>query len=316
MAHWTSGHNSEAPETGDLRNPVEEASIAAMAPPAPTDPPEDPAAIFRGRPWRKLPRDAHGKAASVPTMLSPKEQRFYFWLAHHWATGAGAIVDLGCFAGGSAARLAEGVQRAGRATEIHAYDRFRASEHAKKNFLYSAGIEPFEGEDLAPLSERLLEPWSPLIHLHRGEIEDTTWTGGPIELLTIDAAKSAAATDKIAEIFFPALIPNRSIVLHQDFLHWKVPWLPAQMEWFADCFEPVAFCPRDTLAFLCKVVPDADAFARGSVRGRRDREITEAIGSARKRLSHWPIDQRFVEQIKAVGLNPNARRAKDFAKRP
>lgn len=288
-----------------------------MTSPAPTPSSATARAGFAGRPWRKLPRDAHGPAAAaVPTMLSPKEQRFYFWLSSAWASGEGAIVDLGCFAGGSTARLAEGVRRAGMETPIHAFDRFRASEDVKEIFLYRAGIETFEGDDILPLARELLAPWAPLVEFHRGEVEEATWSGGAIEILAIDAAKSAVATDRIAEIFFPSLIPNRSVVLHQDLLHWKVPWLPAQMEWLADCFTPVAFCPRDTVAYLCTSVPDSEALARGAVRGRRDNEVSAAIEAARGRLSRWPVDHRFAEQIDALTLNPNCRRAKDFVRRP
>lgn len=244
------------------------------------------------------------------------ERRLYLWLAEHWATGAGAIVDLGSFAGGSTAFLAEGARRAGRATAVHAFDRFRVSDPVKEMVLYPAGIAPFAGDDLLPLAQDLLAPWEQNLHFQKGEIEDTEWTGGPIEILAIDAAKTAASTDRIAEIFFPHLIPGRSIVVQQDFLHWKVPWVPAQMEWMSAYFEPKAFCPRDTIVYLCTHTPDADALAKGGVRWRRDSELIDALRAARQRLTKWAVEDRLVQQIDAVALNPNARRAKDFLRRP
>ncbi|MCB2131987.1 MAG: hypothetical protein KDD96_06205, partial [Rhodobacteraceae bacterium] len=79
---------------------------------------------FSGTPWRDIADQIPQRARAVPTMLKAEEQALYFWIARDWAKGAGAIVDLGCFAGGSTARLAAGAEAAGYAAEIHAYDRF------------------------------------------------------------------------------------------------------------------------------------------------------------------------------------------------
>ena len=149
--------------------------------------------VFKSAPWTRMERAHLGQAASVPSMLSDNERRLYLWLAEVWATGAGAIVDLGAFAGGSTACLAEGARRARREAPVFAYDRFRASETTGKAILLEAGVEPFEGEDILPLARRFLAPWEPLVTLVSGEIEDTAWDAGPIELLVVDAAKSAQA---------------------------------------------------------------------------------------------------------------------------
>lgn len=273
-------------------------------------------APFARRPWRRVSREDLGPANGVPTMLSGKERRLYYWLARHWAAGLGAVVDLGCFAGGSTACLAEGVTQSGRATPVVGFDRFRVSAPVKERVLYKAGISAFEGTELLPLAERLLSPWAGIVSLRKGNIETADWSEGPIEILAIDAAKSVRTADRIAEIFFPHLMPGRSVVVQQDFLHWKVPWIPAQMEYLSDCFRPVAYCPRDTVVFLCTRTPDAADLEAGRVRERRDAELVRGIAAAEARLGAWPVSTALAAQTRAIALNPSARRAKDFGNRP
>lgn len=267
-------------------------------------------------PWQDLPDAALGAALDVPSMISPEERRLYTWLTENWATGAGAIVDLGAFVGGSTACLAQGVDRAGRTTPVAAFDRFKATEEIKKRFLYPAGVGIFDGNETLALAHRLLEPWAPLIDLRQGDIDAATWEGGPIEILVIDAAKTALTADRIAETFFPHLIPGRSIVVHQDFLHWKLPWLPAQMEWLSACFEPMLHCAPETVVHRCTRAPNQTDLARGRIQQRRDRELIDALALTGARLKDWHVADRLATQTRAIRANPNARRAKDFVHRP
>ncbi|NNK67585.1 MAG: hypothetical protein HKO95_12725 [Rhodobacteraceae bacterium] len=282
-----------------------------MRQPAPMD-----ARDFKDQPWQWVEDEDLGPALAVPTMLSKQERRLYLWLAEDWAVGAGAIVDLGCFAGGSTAPLAEGCRRAGRTQPIHAYDRFRASENVKAAVLYSAGIAPFEGKDILPLTQRLLAPWEAEITLHPGDIKDQDWPSDPIEVLCVDAAKTAETADSIAAKYFPALIPGRSVVVQQDFLHWKVPWIPAQMERLADFFSPVATCPRDTVVYLCTRTPTREAVEEARLTGLRDRDLQDLLARARVRLRDFGVEDRLLRTAQALIRNPNMRRAKDFTNRP
>lgn len=275
----------------------------------------DPA-VFAEAPWGAIRWRAFGAARDVPTMLSRQERKLYLWLGQHWATGTGAIVDLGCFVGGSTAYLAQGAARARHAAPIHAFDRFRASEEVKELLLYPSGIDRFDGDDIEPLARSLLAPWDPQIVLHPGEIEEQSWDGSPIEILAIDAAKTAASADRMAEMFFPHLIPGRSIVVQQDFLHWKVPWIPAQMERMSEAFRPVAFCPRDTMAYLCVAPVTPAVLKAGRVSGLRDRALQEGLLAARERLAPFGLEDRLESMCRGLALNPHKRRAKDFTFRP
>ncbi len=272
--------------------------------------------IFASEPWRDMDETALGPARYVPTMLSPMERLLYVWTTETWAKGHGAIVDLGSFVGGSTALLAEGQRRAGRTAPVHAFDRFGASPSVKELILYPAGIQPFDETDILPLSKRLLAPWAPHVTFHKGQIEDHIWLDGLIEVLAIDAGKTAKGLDRMAEIFFPALIPGRSVVLQQDFLHWKVPWIPVQMERMANWFRPVAVCPKDTVVYLCTKEVDEAALEAGRVGHLSDEDLLEGINSARQRLRHWDVDARLVAMAEAVTLNPGQRKAKRFKIRP
>ena len=139
------------------------------------------------RPWLALRNVDLGKAATVPSMLNPEEARFYVWLARSMAHVPGAIVDLGCFAGGSTAYLAEGNRQGGGSAQIYAYDQFGASEKAKARQLYAKGVTPFEGNDILPLAKDFLAPWAPNIQFRPGRIEDNDWDEGAISLLVLDA---------------------------------------------------------------------------------------------------------------------------------
>ncbi|MBN2906788.1 MAG: hypothetical protein JXJ18_08775 [Rhodobacteraceae bacterium] len=264
-------------------------------------------ALFGSAPWSALPLSDTGGAARVPTMLTQAEQQLYFWLARDWARGAGAIVDLGCFAGGSTARLAEGRRQAGHAAPLHAFDRFTATPRVKKRVLYPAGIPPFEGNDILPLAQHLLAPWQGQIRLHPGEIEDSLWPGAPIEILAIDAAKSTAVLDAIAEMFFPSLIPGASVVIQQDYFHWRQPWIAVQMERMADCFAPLAICPDATAVFMCIRTPDAAALARGACDRLSDADLAAGLAAARQRMAGFGQEARFDRMLAALAANPGER---------
>ncbi|OLS43719.1 hypothetical protein BV509_04810 [Rhodovulum sulfidophilum] len=154
-------------------------------------------------------------------MLSRAEQAFYFWLARDWARDAGAIVDLGCFAGGSTAWLAEGRRQAGHCRPVLAGDRFTAPPEVRAQVLYAADIAPFEGTDPLALVRRLLARRP--VTLVPDEIRSAVRPGGPIEILTIDAVKAIDTADAIAGTFFPALLPGGAVVVQQDRFHWRQP---------------------------------------------------------------------------------------------
>ncbi len=275
------------------------------------DAPRSPAP-FGHAPWRHLLGRTAGPARAVPTMLSSEERQLYFWLTALWARGCGDIVDLGCFAGGSTARLAQGHVAARLGSRIHAFDRFTADESTKRRVLYPAGIPPFRGNDILPLARRLLAPWAGRIEFHPGEIEDCGWTGAAIEIVTCDAAKSASDADDIASIFFPHLVPGRSVVVQQDQMLWNQPWITAQMQLLAEYFTPVAIVPDSTVIHLCRSAPDRAALAAARTARLDDAALTDLLQQARKTLSPLGGDAALDRMIAAIQANPGERHAWNF----
>lgn len=265
---------------------------------------------FDRLPWLDEEMSILGEAARVPTMLAREEQLLYHWLTARWARGTGAVVDLGCFMGGSTARLAEGHRAAGLTSAIHAYDRFRARASLPAKLGLPAGLPAVENGDALPLARALLAPWADRITLHKGEIERAgPWGGGPIELLVMDAAKTAAAADAQAVMFFPALIAGESVVVQQDYLHWRQPWLPAQMQLLEAYFTPVAHAADDTMAFLCTRAPDAPALEVARVGGLSDKVLLNTLRAARDTYRAFAVQRRLKPAIEAVKANPGVRAA-------
>ena len=251
-------------------------------------------------------------AERVRTMLTEEESRLLYWLARDYVEGEGEILDLGCFAGGSTARLAAGVADAGRTTPVHAYDHFLIKDAQKERYLYPAGIAPFEGEDMLPAVSELLSPWDGIVQFHKGDIRRARWSGRPIELLFIDAAKTPQSSDLISFGFFTSLIPGRSVVVHQDYLHWRQPWVPAQMELLADCFEIACWCKKGTVVFRATREVTADDLRAAQVTDVDDARMIDLIRQAMRRFPQRPQRARLATTILALEDNPGQRLPYEF----
>ncbi|MEM9395566.1 MAG: hypothetical protein AAGA38_17030 [Pseudomonadota bacterium] len=268
---------------------------------------EDPEVLFAAAPWNLDETRSAEAQIDVPTMLSPEERRLYYWVARHWAQDAGALVDLGAFAGGSTARLAAGLA-ARRGTErVYAYDRFTVDEKNKARILYRQGVPEFKGNDLKPLAEQYLRPWKDQIFLRHGEIQDIGWDGGPIEVLAVDAAKHAARLDIFASHFYPRLIPGRSILIQQDFLAWNQPWLMLQMLKMSAAFHPIAYATNSTVLFMCTAPVTSALIASAEVGSCSDQELIDGVREMRDRLEDWGMAARFRKAIAGVRANPGKR---------
>src|SRR5205814_9280033 len=140
----------------------------------------------------------------------------------------GAIVDLGCFLGGTTIALADGLalNRRAHRQQIHAYDLFTWNEGyeawAKETEL-AGRFAP--GESFLPEFLKRTEQWRDSISVHKEDLREARWAGGPIELLYIDAMKSPKVAGAIALNFFPHLIPGKSYIAHQDFPHYVTWWI-------------------------------------------------------------------------------------------
>jgi hypothetical protein len=153
----------------------------------------------------------------VRSMLSGPERALLFLLARNHVDGRGAIVDAGCFVGGSTLSLAMGLRenrRAG-ATRIHSYDLFRYYSWGMQGYLDDVpGVA--EGADLLPVFRKNIAGYEDLVVVHPGDVLAERWPGEAIEVLFIDIAKTWDLNHHVARTFFPSLVPGHSVVVQQD----------------------------------------------------------------------------------------------------
>ena len=165
------------------------------------------------RDWREVVLPA--SVRKVVTMLAREERQLLHALGRTW-TGAGAIVDGGCFLGGSTLALGTGLLANPRRVEkrgvIHSYDLFVADAHQAGSYLKKFG-DYAPGDSVRPIFDRQTQDVAPCLQVHEGDLRQFPWTGGPIEILFIDVSKTWELNDFINAEFFPALIPGQSIVV-------------------------------------------------------------------------------------------------------
>ncbi|SMX46667.1 hypothetical protein [Maliponia aquimaris] len=300
-----------------------------------TPPPEGSAdplpRFFAEKSWERATAADIGRAALVPTMLQFDEQAYYVALTRDWARGDGAIVDLGSFAGGSAACLAEGVAQAGRQQVVYGYDKFDVTDYdvfAERYRAYCAsppasecGLPPMplpepHGTDLLPVAAEFLRPWGQGIELRKGQIEDIGWPGGEIEVLVMDASKTAESMDQMSAQFLPHLIPGRSVVVQQDFLWWQQPWIAAQMALLRDYLVPLVHVPRDSVSFLCVRAIPSGLLEGLTLAAMPDEEMIRLHREMKQMVKPLRIDRQMRRLTASVRANPGVRKAFGFRNKP
>lgn len=258
------------------------------------------------KPWNSILYDIPPNVRKVPTMLTEEEGRMLCWLAEHVFSGQGAICELGTFVGGSTARLASGLRRNTRASgTIDCFDRYGCSENQKQKLLYRFGIPPFAGEDILPIAKTLLKDFEGIIRFHKGDILDVNWVEGPIEILFVDIAKSVEIAEHLARVFYPSLIPDVSILVHQDYLYPKNPWIIHQMEMLQDYFDFVSNTEDHSVLFRCKKIVPA---ANPAIGAWQSASTEEKIAVIRRAARHFPFlrQRQFIaESIRMVTEYPN-----------
>jgi hypothetical protein len=203
--------------------------------------------------------------APIVGMLSSQELQYLYEYTKTEYSGIGAIVDLGCWLGSStiamATGLVENTKPQVKNRQIHAYD----------IFIWESWMDACGGVDGRDLKtkfkpgdsffeeyQRQTAPWEKQICAHPGDLLQLGWQGGEIEFLFIDAMKSWELTNSIIYDFFPCLVPDRSIVVQQDFSHYYTYWIHLIMYRFRDYFEVVRDIPHSgSVVFkYIKQIPD------------------------------------------------------------
>ncbi len=206
----------------------------------------------------------------VKSMLSSYELALLFALAKDYWSGAGEIVDLGCLYGLTTRCFAEGMRLNNRVAEtakarrLYAYDLFLAQDYEwwtdKTLTLHAGSWFP----EFLNLNRDRLDYIVPC----PGDLTKMNWGADrPIEILMVDAAKSWDLNQWVVSRMFPRLIPGRSVVIQQDYMHFAEYWIAITMEHFRDYFEPLDFIYGASGVFLAirPISPEDAAFDLASL---------------------------------------------------
>lgn len=201
-------------------------------------------------PWRRLGLDLRA-VNPISSMLCADESFYLHWLARNYYQGLGEIVDGGPLLGGSTYSLASGLSKNSAVTDTHkritSYDLFRFFPDFAR-LLPSTLFKT--GDSLLPIFRENIRPYENLVEVVAGDILEKRWSGKPVEVLFIDLAKSWQIQNHLLREFFNCLIPNRSIVIQQDYFHYYCYWIHLIMEYFRPYFKIVHEPEGATLSFL------------------------------------------------------------------
>jgi hypothetical protein len=220
--------------------------------------------------------------AQLPGTTSLAERHYLLDCARRQLTGAGELVDLGCWLGSATIPLAAGLgdnPRAG-SRAVYAYDRFRW-DRTMDTLVQGTPLEGrFQAGDsfLAELEARVA-PWRRRIRTRVADLTRATWTAGPIELLRIDAMSSGILAGAISRAFFPALVPGMSLLHYPDFAHYNTSWIHLLMYRLRDYFETAQEVPGSCgLMFrLCRPLPAELPALAGSFGALASADIDQAF---------------------------------------
>lgn len=91
--------------------------------------------------------------------------------------------------------------------------------------------------DFEPVFRSQISAYAHLIDIRRGDISAVGYRdAAPIEALSIDVGKTPDLMLHVAREFMPRLVPEKSVVLNQDYIFAYQPWLHIAMELLSDCF--------------------------------------------------------------------------------
>jgi hypothetical protein len=207
------------------------------------------------RPWR----DERIEVPRVPTMLSPQERRLLYLLARDFAEEGAAIVDAGCFLGGSTVALlagAEDREAPWQGDPIASYDLFRVEEYTLSKFF---GDDPAVrvGDSFRARFDAHVAGFDVPHVVHEGDITEIGWSGGPIDVLFLDVLKWWDINDAVLRDFYPSLVPGRSVIVHQDYGWGWLPWIPITVELMRDSLRLIDGMPYGSHVFFVEnEIPD------------------------------------------------------------
>ncbi len=225
-------------------------------------------------------------------MTSKTEQEYCTRYGREIYTGAGEVVDLGCWLGSTTLSLLEGLLKnpafLSSDKKVYAYDLFIWFDWMNESTAGTNLLAKYkEGDNFVAEFERRISKYSSRIEICAGDLVLVGWNGKPVEFLLIDAMKTWDLANGIVRHFYPSLLPGKGMILHQDFAHHFAPWIHVLQWKFRDYFEFAEEVPHSqTLVFrLVKPLPTELLQAVYGFESFSDAEVDEAFEYAMKLVS-------------------------------
>jgi hypothetical protein len=193
---------------------------------------------------------SYQRPTGVYGMITNEEMSFLEDYARYSYTGSGKIVDLGCWLGASTLSLARGLASNATYAGRQAIDAFDCFEWQvwMTPIAQAFGIPKVykPGDSFLEDTEATLRAHLTRVRLHRKDLLKLRSFAEPVEFLFVDAMKSWPLANAISRTFFPRLLPQRSLVVQQDFAHHHpVSATNHVLMWkLKDSFQPVYHVPR------------------------------------------------------------------------
>jgi hypothetical protein len=176
----------------------------------------------------------------VPGMTNIDELKYFYWCCATKHQPGRRVVELGPYVGRSTMALAAGLRRSadphGKVVSVDRFlwepwtiantldDTLDGLSESQRARLKPGELQPKEGDSFLPLFQIFTEDLKDSIHVVNAELEAYRWSGEPIDVLMVDAAKSWDALDQIVRQFFPCLVDGATVI-HQDYKHFYTYWL-------------------------------------------------------------------------------------------
>lgn len=202
-----------------------------------------------------LPKKIKPEILELIGMTSNEERCYVMEYAEKEYTGQGEIVDLGCWLGSLTVSLALGLQENQEINlkdkKIHAYDNFIWKDWMNKEVIDTDLAHKYKhNQSFTDAFLEVIKPYENLIQTYVDNLEQLDWQlQKPIEFLLVDAMKSIELANNIFPKFFSFLMPEVSLVHHQDYCHYRCPWIHLIMYRLKEYFEPIIYIRNGSMVF-------------------------------------------------------------------
>lgn len=174
-------------------------------------------------------------------LLGPVEGAMLYFLARDWCSGQRQIVEAGSFLGASASLLAKGLKENPHrldGAQVHCFDLWEARFGGLADFIRNKVDPTFpDGGDFLHIFLDQIRAVADSVVTHKGDFEEAIWTGGEVDLLFIDIAKTPSLNRVALERFLPSVAAGEGLMVQQDFHNPDNPWIQTSIGHLIDYFE-------------------------------------------------------------------------------